>query len=141
MLKPLLVLFFGLSASLLHAHGECSGTDLHGYMEDIKTELKSLSFEVKKERFDEASIRVQKIRKLVSMSAEEQPFLFREESLQGQELEEMQGKYNQAMTELANTFAQIDEALAEKDSAKAADYLRDVGKLRKLGHRTFQGDC
>ncbi|MGB0941066.1 MAG: cytochrome b562 [Marinomonas sp.] len=123
------------------AQGSCEETDLYRYMDDLKTELKSFSFEVKTGNLSAASSRLDVMLDLLGKSRAEEPFLFREKGLEGDELALRQSQYEKGIDRLIGQMKRIETAIAQNDTAAVKGLLSDVGKSRKKGHRAFNGDC
>ena len=135
--KSLLALL--LATSSVWSFAQCEDTKLGRYMDDIKVELKSLSFEVKKERYQAAATRIEKIQSLLTQSANEEPYLLQD--LEGDDRHSKQAEYDKAMQRLIETFQRLNEAVATEDQSAIKENLREISKLRKIGHRAFQVDC
>ena len=130
-----------LISTTAFAQGSCEETNLYQYMEDLKTELKSFSFEVKKGDLAQAGTRIDLMKSLLSQSRDEEPFLFREKGLEGEELTLRQSQYQKGIDRLIGQFEKIESAIEKNDAAQVKVLLSDVGKSRKKGHRAFNGDC
>ena len=63
------------------AHEHCGDSALHEDMETLKTEMKSLAFEVKKEDFAAADARIDTIIATLREAREETPYMFKEKAL------------------------------------------------------------
>lgn len=123
------------------ASGECESTSLHEGMESLKTEMKSLSFDIKKGEFEQADERVDTVLQLLHEAREETPYLFKEKGLQGDELAQRQADYQSVMDDTIETFEALSVALEKGDSSQVKSMLKEVGDLRKKGHRAFKADC
>lgn len=123
------------------AHANCSHTALHEDMETLKTEMKSLAFEVKKEDFLAADARIDKIIAVLRDAREESPYLFKEKALAGEELSARQADYQSVIDDTITAFEALDAAVIAKDAGAAKTALGEVGNLRKKGHRAFKADC
>ncbi|TBR42203.1 hypothetical protein CBF23_007930 [Marinomonas agarivorans] len=128
-------------SSQLFAADHCDQTQLYSYMTGIKTELKSLTFEVKTERFTEAQSRVDKIITLLNRSAKETPFLFLEHSLQGEQLQKKQMAYKGAINKTIDLFTELNLAIKTQDIDKIKPIMAKIGQARKSGHRQFKARC
>lgn len=122
------------------AHADCK-TDLHEDMETLKTEMKSLAFEVKKDNFEAADGHIDKIIAVLREAREETPYLFKEKELAGDELAKRQADYQSVMDDTITAFEALDKAVMAKDADAAKSALGEVGNLRKKGHRAFKADC
>ena len=129
-----------ISASAF-AQGSCENTDLYGYMDDLKTELKSFSFEVKTGDLTMAATRIDVMLDLLNKSRDEEPFLFREKELKGDKLAFRQSQYQQGIDRLIENFKEIDLAIQNNKTGELKELMSQVGKSRKKGHRAFNGDC
>lgn len=131
-----------LTASMgAFAHGHCGDTALHEDMETLKTEMKSLAFEVKKEKFEAADARIDTIIAALRDAREETPYLFKEKELAGEELAARQADYQSVIDDTITAFEALDAAVMAKDAGAARTALGEVGNLRKKGHRAFKADC
>lgn len=124
-----------------HGHGQCESTKLHEYMEDMKTDLKSLSFEIRTGKTQNALIRIDSIQKNLTLSRSETPYLFLEKELSGEELAKRTSDYQNAIDKTSDVFSQLKVAITNSDQDQVKELVKEVGKLRKIGHRTFQIEC
>lgn len=132
---------FCLISTSAFAQASCESTDLYQYMDDLKTELKSFSFEVKTGDFNNASPRISVMLDLLGKSRAEQPFLFTEKGLEGDELVLRQSQYQKGIDRLIGQFKKLELAIKVEDVSSIRGLLSEVGKSRKKGHRAFNGDC
>lgn len=123
------------------AHGHCDDTALHEDMKTLKTELKSLSFDVKKENFSSADKRVENVIMVLREAREETPYLFEEKGLSGDELAKRKADYQSVIDDTIAAFKGLESALEAEDASKAKAMLGEIGKLRKKGHRAFKTEC
>ncbi|MCO4786784.1 cytochrome b562 [Marinomonas atlantica] len=123
------------------SYADCDGTALHDNMGSLKTEMKSLAFDVKKENFASADQRIDTIIAVLKEAREETPYLFVEKGLSGDKLAARKADYQSVIDETITAFMALDGALEAKDSSKAKTMLGEIGKLRKKGHRAFKTDC
>ena len=130
-----------LMSTTVFAQSSCDSTDLYQYMEDLKTELKSFSFEVKKGDLNSAGARIDSMLSLLEKSRTEQPFLFQEKGLQGDELALRQSQYQKGIDRVIGQFNKIDLAIKANKPGEVKALMSEVGKSRKKGHRAFNGDC
>lgn len=130
-----------LMSTTVFAQSSCESTDLYQYMEDLKTELKSFSFEVKKGDLTSAGARIDSMLSLLEKSRTEQPFLFQEKGLQGDELALRQSQYQKGIDRVIGQFKKIDLAIKANKPGEVKALMSEVGKSRKKGHRAFNGDC
>jgi len=140
-IKQFAVTCMCLISTTAFAQGSCESTDLYQYMDDLKTELKSFSFEVKTGNLTSAATRVDVMLELLNKSREEEPFLFREKDLAGEELALRQSQYQQGIDRLIGNIKKIETAIQDNNKAELKGLLSEVGKSRKKGHRAFNGDC
>lgn len=124
-----------------YAHGSCDDTALHENMEDLKTELKSLSFEVKKGNYDAADAHVATALSILQDARDETPYLFEEKGLSGDELAQRTSDYQSVIDDTIEVFKALDTALEAKDAGQIKSTLKEVGKMRKKGHRAFKAEC
>ncbi len=134
------ILAMGLSGYAA-AHGHCGETALHEDMENLKTELKSLSFDLRGKDAAAASERVDVIISLLKNSREETPFKFTKEGLTGEALATEMAEYQSLMDETIEVFVSVDKAIDANDMGEAGSLLREVGNLRKKGHSAFKASC
>ncbi|MFT2112411.1 cytochrome b562 [Marinomonas sp. 2405UD68-3] len=133
-----------LTASLsvpVFAHTDCDATKLHDYMEDMKTDLKSLSFEIRTGNTENALTRIDSIQNYLMLSRDEMPYLFNHKELLDDELTKRKADYQNAIDKTSDVFAELKVAITDGDQAKIKSLIKKVGKLRKVGHRTFQYEC
>lgn len=128
-------------ASLSMAHGDCESTDLHEHMESLKTEMKSLSFNIKRGDYEKAEERVDTVLDILEDARDETPYLFKEKGLEGDELEHRQADFQSVIDDTIQAFESLEDALEEEDEAQVKAMLKEVGDLRKKGHRAFKADC
>ncbi|MBM6550282.1 cytochrome b562 [Marinomonas ostreistagni] len=128
-------------ASVSMAHADCGSNDLHEDMENLKTEMKSLSFNIKRGDYEQAEERVDAVLEILSDARDETPYLFEEKGLEGQELEHRQADYQSVIDDTIAAFESLDEALEAEDDTQVKALLKEVGDLRKKGHRAFKADC
>lgn len=140
--KKVLVSGLLLSVSgLTFANQSCDDTALHEDMSMLKTEMKSLAFDVKKENFTSADERIDTIISVLKEAREETPYLFEEKGLSGDKLAARQADYQSVIDDAIAAFMALDGALEAEDSSKAKTMLGEIGNLRKKGHRAFKSDC
>lgn len=130
-----------LISTSVFAQSECESTDLYGYMDDLKTQMKSFSFEVKTGNLEKASTRIEPMILLLKKSQAEEPILFREKKLEGDELVLRQSQYEESIELLITKFERIETAIEANDAAEIKGLMSQIGKSRKKGHRAFNGDC
>lgn len=140
-IKQFAVTCFCLISATAFAQGSCESTDLYQYMDDLKTELKSFSFEVKTGDLTMAVTRVDVMLGLLKKSRAEEPFLFREKGLEGDKLAFRQSQYQQGIDRLIGKFEKIETAIQDNNTDELKSLMSQVGKSRKKGHRAFNGDC
>lgn len=134
----LLALFF--SQQLLAAD-YCDQTQLYQYMDEIKTELKSMAFEVKKQKYAVVNQRIERIVELLDKSKQETPFLFTNRGLSGELLAKKQQQYQDALSDTIGLFAQLKNAVEKQSGSDIKQIMQKIGKARKLGHRQFKAKC
>ncbi|TPE47265.1 hypothetical protein FJM67_14890 [Maribrevibacterium harenarium] len=135
------IIVAGLTTSFAHASGSCDETTLYKYMDDVKTNMKSLSFEVKQGNMEQAGVRVDNIIAALEKSKSETPFLFTEKGLEGDELAKRQGDYQEVMDDTIAVFKALDQALENGDKDKLNGLMNEINDQRKRGHRAFKADC
>lgn len=124
-----------------HGHGDCDATKLHHYMEDMKTDLKSLAFEIRSGNTDNSLTRIDSILQNLTLSRKETPYLFIEKELSGDELTQHTADYQKVIDDTSDVFEKLKIAVTENDQDAVKSLVKEVGKLRKIGHRTFQYEC
>ncbi|WP_240009696.1 cytochrome b562 [Marinomonas algicola] len=124
-----------------HGHGDCHDTKLHNYMEDMKTDLKSLSFEIRSGNTENALTRIDSIRQNLTLSRSETPYLLKEKTLSAEELSQRMADYQKVIDDTSSVFNKLKVAVSENDQDSVKSLVKEVGKLRKIGHRTFQFEC
>lgn len=134
------VLAMSISGSAM-AHGHCDATALHEDMENLRTELKSLSFDLRSEDGSAAAGRVDSILAILKDAREETPFLFTQEGYEGAELESKMADYQSVMDDTIKVFMSVDDAIEAEDFGQAGSLLREAGNMRKKGHSAFKADC
>lgn len=137
----LILLALLLSSNRLIAAEYCDQTQLYSYMNDIKTELKSLAFDIKKEKYAAAQQRSDKVIELLTLSQQEVPFLFLEQELSGETLKSKIATYKQATTKTIELFTQLSLAIKQQNNAEIKPILAKISQARKNGHRQFKAKC
>ena len=115
-IKQFAVTCLCLISTSAFAQGSCEETDLYRYMDDLKTEFKSFSFEVKTGNLSAASSRLDVMLDLLGKSRAEEPFLFREKGLEGDELALRQSQYEKGIDRLIGQMKRIETEIAQNDA-------------------------
>lgn len=123
------------------AHGSCDSTALHNYMEDMKTDLKSLSFDLRMNNVTEALARIDSISENLRLSRDEQPYIFQEKNLEGEELAERTRDFQESIDTMMEAFAKLKTAVIDQDSKQIKLIMGEVGRQKKRSHRAFQAEC
>jgi len=139
--KRVLFLLAFLGSANLFAIEYCDQSELYSHMKDIGSELKSLSFEIKRGKLDKVEGRVATINQLLEKSKQETPFLFSEKELEGDELMQKQAQYQKGISDLIVIFQKLDEVAKRGDVAQVKTVFSDISKSRKIGHRAFKAQC
>ena len=136
-----LVTAVGLSMFTTGAYAHCGETALAGNMNDLKTDLKSLSFDLRSDDAAAAGERVDDIIAVLREARGQTPYLFKEKGLKGDELEKRLTQFQSVIDETIDVFVAVDAAIAEGNMSEAKTLLREAGNMRKKGHRSFKADC
>ncbi|BFM48321.1 cytochrome b562 [Marinomonas sp. THO17] len=134
-------LFTVLFSSATYAHGSCDDTALHGYMQDIKNDLRGLSSEVKAGDNQAASQYLEGLISAFEKSRDVRPHQFEMEGLKGQALHDASQEYVALIDETLKTLDDLGAALAANDTSSIRQLLGEMGQHRKTGHRAFKGSC
>ncbi|PYF84891.1 MULTISPECIES: cytochrome b562 [Marinomonas] len=126
-------------SSTVFAHGVCD-TTLHGYMENIKDEMRAMSSDVKAGDSESAVGHVEALISYFEKSRSEAPHKFSHDNLQGAELKAQTAEYQKVVDDTITILKELEGALKAGDSAKVRDLFGAIGEQRNLGHRSFK-DC
>jgi soluble cytochrome b562 len=140
MKKTIIGLCISLS-TISYASAQCNETELYGHMDNIKTEMKSLSFDLKSNNMASAVKRIDLIHAEFVASRDEVPYLFKEKGVTGDELAKRQASYQETMDKMIVVFDNLKVAAAENDMGSIQSLMKEVGSLRKVGHRNYKADC
>ena len=128
-------------SSAMFAHGACDDTALHGYMEDIKDEMRSMSSDVKSGDNESAAKRVNTLVTYFERARNETPYKFTDENLQGNQLKEQKAEYTKVVDDTIVVLKDLEMALKSGDSSKVKELLGAMGNQRKTGHSAFKANC
>ncbi|TYL47889.1 cytochrome b562 [Marinomonas sp. IMCC 4694] len=129
------------SALLAHEHHECGQTPLHGYMVDIKTEMRAMSSAVKEGDNETASNHVESIIQYFEKSRNEMPYLFKEQGLKGSQLANNTSQYQKIIDDTIHVLKNLDMALSSGNSSDVGKWLGALGNQRNQGHGSFKSNC
>lgn len=134
--------FFSMCLSTASfAHGSCGDTELHGYMQDIKNDLRGLSTEVKAGDNAGAAKYLDGLIVAFEKSRDVRPHQFEMDGLKGQALEKASQEYVALIDDTLKTLEDLDVALSANDTSAIRQLLGEMGQHRKAGHRAFKGSC
>jgi len=128
-------------SSVSVAHGSCGDTDLHGYMQDIKSDMRQMSSAVKSGDFDTATEYVDQLIVSFQKSRNTHPHQFEMDGLEGEVLAQQTEQYVELIDSTIKTLEDLNVALAENDKKAIRQLAGEMGKHRKVGHSTFKGSC
>ncbi|AEF54736.1 cytochrome b562 [Marinomonas posidonica] len=128
-------------SSVSIAHGSCGDTDLHGYMQDIKSEMRQMSSAVKSGDHDAATEYVDQLIVSFQKSRNTHPHQFEIEGLEGEALAQQTEQYVQLIDSTIKTLQDLNVALVANDKKTIRQLVGEMGKHRKAGHSTFKGSC
>ncbi len=135
------LLSFTVVSSNVLAHGVCGHTELHGYMENIKDELKLMSTDVKSGDNESATQHVEILISLFEKSRKTAPYSFTNEELEGDNLTKKTLQYQAAIDGVITTLKELNTALHNEDANKVRQLFGEIGSQRNAGHRTFKANC
>ena len=138
-LAATIISFFMSSGAF--AHGDCSKTELHGYMINIKDELKLMSGDVKSGDNESAAIRVQTLITYFEESSDLMPNKFKANHIEGEELEVQISAYKTSMEKMITTLNDLKVALIEDNSTEINKIFGKMGTQRNQGHQAFKSNC
>ncbi|WP_197465391.1 cytochrome b562 [Marinomonas sp. TW1] len=128
-------------SSVSMAHGSCGDTDLHGYMQDIKSEMRQMSTAVKSGNNDAATEHVERLIVSFQKSRKTQPHQFEMDGLEGEVLAQQKEQYVELIDSTIKTLEDLNVALVANDKKTIRQLVGEIGKHRKAGHSTFKGSC
>ncbi|MBJ7539980.1 cytochrome b562 [Marinomonas transparens] len=123
------------------AHGSCDESTLHGYMQDIKSDLRAVSKAVKSGENGDAITHLDSLISAFEKSREEMPYQFKAEGLKGNELTIQTAAYHKVVDDTLGILNELEGALKANDSAKVKKMLGAMGQQRKIGHSNFKQNC
>lgn len=119
----------------------CDDTRLHGYMENIKDEMRSMSSDVKSGDNESAAKRAKTLITYFEKSRSETPYKFTAEDLQGDELKNQKAQYTKVLDDTIVVLKDLETALKSGNSAEVKKLLGAIGSQRKTGHSSFKANC
>ena len=128
-------------SSALFAAESCDDTALHGYMEHIKDEMRSMSSDIKSGNSGSASKHVNTLIMYFEKSRAETPYKFTAEQMQGSELKNNKADYEKVINETISVLKNLDVALQSGDQSEVRKWLGAMGNQRKQGHSAFKANC
>ncbi|MBD5772016.1 cytochrome b562 [Marinomonas colpomeniae] len=134
------ILSFTMSSGVF-AHGHCDETELHGYMMNIKDELKLMSGDVKSGDNESAAIRVQTLISYFEKSSEVTPNKFMSEHYEGEQLKLQTAAYEKSIKKMIDTLSRLKMALIEDNTEEVKKIFGEIGTQRNTGHQTFKSNC
>ncbi|RBP84781.1 hypothetical protein EBI01_03605 [Marinomonas rhizomae] len=126
-------------SSTVFAHGSCD-TELHGYMQNIKDEMRAMSSDVKSGDNQSAVKHVDSLISYFEKSRSETPHKFIHDDLKGAELKSQNAEYQKVVDGTIVVLKDLERALQSGDSSKVRELFGAMGEQRKLGHSSFK-DC
>lgn len=131
----ILALSLGISSPSLAADS-CRDTDLYHEMENMRTAMRSLNFELRANNLAAAAEHAEQLRSSSQASSERQPFRT------GQLATEQQGdfvdNYTQSMQRLLELIGQLQANIDAEDSRAAAQSLAAIDNHSRNSHRQFK---
>ena len=124
-------------SSGVFAHGSCD-TELHGYMQNIKDEMRAMSSNVKSGDNKSAVKHVDSLISYFEKSRSETPHKFIHDDLKGAELKSQTAEYQKVVDEMIVVLKDLEGALQSGNSSKVKELFGEIGELRNLGHGSFK---
>lgn len=119
------------------AHGSCD-TELHGYMQNIKDEMRAMSSDVKSGDNQSAAKHVDSLIGYFEKSRSETPHKFIHDDLKGAELKSQTAEYHKVVDGMIDVLKNLEGALQSGDSSKVRELLGAIGEHRNSGHSSFK---
>ncbi|MCB5160364.1 cytochrome b562 [Marinomonas algarum] len=132
------------TALFAHEHHQdemCGETKLHGYMMDIKNELRAMSSDIKSGDNSAAAERIDSLIASLEQSRNETPYQLKAEKLKGEALATQQKEYVRIIDGTIDVFKNLEQALLSGDSAGIKKWLGEMGSQRQQGHGAFKANC
>lgn len=126
-------------SSAVFAHGSCD-TELHGYMQNIKDDMRAMSSDIKSGDNQSAAKHVDSLIGYFEKSRSETPHKFTHDDLKGAELKSQTAEYQKVVDGMIVVLKDLEGALQSGDSSKVRELLGAIGEQRNLGHSSFK-DC
>jgi cytochrome c556 len=119
----------------------CDDTKLHGYMENIKDEMRSMSSDVKSGDNESAAKRANTLITYFEKARSETPYKFTAENLQGNELKDQKAEFTKVVDDTIVVLKDLETALKSGNSSEVKKLLGAMGNQRKTGHSSFKANC
>lgn len=129
------------SALFAHEHQECGQTELHGYMEGIKAEMRGMSSAVKAGNNETAANHIESLVSYFEQSRDETPYLLKEKKLQGSQLADATAEYQKVIDDTIGVLKNLEVALSSGNQADVGKWLGALGNQRSQGHGAFKSNC
>ncbi|MBR7889941.1 hypothetical protein J9B83_13565 [Marinomonas sp. A79] len=132
------------TAAFAHEHHQneaCGATTLHGYMEDIKDEMRAMSSDIKSGDNQAAAARVETLIAHFEKSRDQVPYKLKAEKLEGADLKEQMSNYEKGIDKTIDVFKNLEVALKSDDLAEVKKWLGEIGAKRQQGHQAFKANC
>lgn len=132
------------TAAFAHEHTQneaCGATTLHGYMEDIKNEMRTMSSDIKSGDNDAAAARVSILISHFEKSRNETPYQIKMEKLEGAALAEKMSNYKMVVDDTIEVLKNLEMALQSDDLGEVKKWLGEIGVQRQQGHQAFKANC
>lgn len=137
----LAVSLISLSFSSAVFANTCGETALHGYMEEIREEMRLMSTDIRSGNNDLAANRTSSVITYFEKSRNETPYKFTSENLQGSRLADQMAEYTKVIDSTIVTLKNLETALNANNSDEVRRLLGEVGAQRGAGHRAFKANC
>jgi cytochrome c556 len=128
-------------SSFVFAEDACDETTLHGYMTNIKDEMRLMSSDVKAGDNDAAVQRVDTLISFFEKARNETPYKFSADNLQGGQLKEQTSEYTKVVDDTIVILKKLENALESGDTTQVKVLFGEIGGQRKLGHGSFKANC
>lgn len=128
-------------SSAVFANASCGETTLHGYMEEIREEMRLMSTDIRSGNNDLAASRTLSLITYFEKSRNETPYKFTSENMQGSRLANQMSEYTTIIDNTIVTLKNLETALNNNASDEVRRLLGEVGAHRGVGHRAFKANC
>ncbi len=137
MKKTLAIMALGLGiGSFSFAADTCRDTELYANMEDMRSAMRNLSFELRASNFESAAEHAQALLVSSELSAEHPPF--RTQQLNEDEQQAFVENYQQSMDRLLELIADLQASIAEEDGRAAGQVMAAIDNHSRSSHRQFK---